>query len=353
MTSCLLVPLVQLGRMDLTEVEGLADLLAAETEVQRQQAVAAAGGAARQQCDAWRAMLLRCLARVEAVIDFGEDDGIGDDVAAGVVKDINALRTELETHLAAASGGELLREGVRVALVGPPNAGKSSLLNTLAGREVAIVSPVAGTTRDVLEVALDLGGYKVWVTDGAGVRGTDDPVEAEGVRRATAAAAAAHVVVNLREPGGAWAPLPELDGDDESQNRRPKPMLRVLSKADLLGTGGMAAGEQGLDCRISCVTGEGLGQLLAILTSAVEAVVRDAAHQGALRGSPTLLNRARHRHHVAACVAALRRYEAAPMALEVAAEELRAAAAALGRVTGAIDTENVLDSIFSEFCIGK
>ena len=151
----------QLGRLDLTEVEGLADLLAAETESQRVQALAAAGGAARRQCEAWRMMLLRCLARVEAVIDFGEEEDIADEVAAGVVPEVVALHCQLSAHLRASAGGEIVRQGVRVALIGPPNAGKSSLLNALAGREVAIVSDVPGTTRDVLEVSLDLGGYKV------------------------------------------------------------------------------------------------------------------------------------------------------------------------------------------------
>lgn len=149
------------GKLDLTEVEGLADLLAADTEAQRMQALAAAGGAARRRCDSWRGSLLRSLSRVEAVIDFGEEEGIADDVARGVVPEVTALRQELQGHLAAGAGGELVREGVRVAIIGPPNAGKSSLLNALAGRDAAIVSPAAGTTRDVLEVALDLGGYKV------------------------------------------------------------------------------------------------------------------------------------------------------------------------------------------------
>jgi tRNA modification GTPase len=149
------------GRLDLTQVEGLADLLAADTEAQRAQALAAAGGASRRAAAAWRAALLTGLARVEAVIDFGEDDGIADEVAAGAAPALRALRRQLEAHLAAGAGGELVRGGVRVAIVGAPNAGKSSLLNALAGREAAIVSAAPGTTRDVLEVALDLGGYKV------------------------------------------------------------------------------------------------------------------------------------------------------------------------------------------------
>ena len=151
----------QLGRLDLTEVEGLADLLAADTEAQRVQALAAAGGAARKQCEAWRTTLIRCLAHVEAVIDFGEDEEIADDVASAVVPVVTELKKELEIHLAAAAGGEVVREGIRVVLLGAPNAGKSSLLNALAGRDAAIVADVPGTTRDLLEVVLDLGGYKV------------------------------------------------------------------------------------------------------------------------------------------------------------------------------------------------
>ena len=153
----------QSGKLDLTAVEGLSDLLAADTEAQRSQALALAGGAARKQCELWRTRLIRCLSRVEAVIDFGEDEEIGDTVAAAVVDDVIALRKELEMHVEASTGGEIVRQGIRVALLGAPNAGKSSLLNALAGREAAIVSSIPGTTRDVLEVSLDMHGYKVCV----------------------------------------------------------------------------------------------------------------------------------------------------------------------------------------------
>jgi len=355
----------------------LADLLAADTEAQRAQAVAAAGGAARVQCTAWRATLLRCLARVEAVIDFGEDDDIADDVATGVVSEIQSLRTELEWHVAAATRGELVREGVYVALVGAPNAGKSSLLNALAGRDVAIVSSMAGTTRDVLEVTLDLGGYKVVLTDGAGLRHAKDPVEAEGVRRAACAAAAAHIVVAMKEPGGRWVEaeaVPELSFTPPTIEREEamppstvtatkkgkKPVLHVLSKSDLMIHGSGGPSEESVDCTmVSCVTGQGLAEFTARLASAVQHVIQsgrsheEQLNMGSGTASPTILNRSRHIYHVSKCVEALKRYEAGPGLLEVAAEELREAAGALGKVTGSMDTEAVLDSIFEEFCIGK
>lgn len=346
-----------MGRLDLTEVEGLADLLAAETETQRVQALALAGGAARRQSEAWRGLVKRCLSRIEAIIDFGEDEGIADTVADGVTDEVKSLRQELETHMAAGAGGELVRQGVRVALVGPPNAGKSSLLNALAGREVAIVSSIPGTTRDVLEVSLDLGGIKVVVTDSAGLRPAADPIEEEGIKRSRAVAAAAHVVVELCEPGGQWS--------DELEARGAA-TLRVLNKVDLLPekVGGYRSARQSLmtrentnavhDVEVSCLTGEGLSALTGRLGAIVRDIVNESKAGGGKGGAqPSLLNRARHRYHINRCIEALKRYELAPSALELAAEELRMARVELGKVTGAIDTEEVLESIFSEFCIGK
>ncbi|GAB4823187.1 hypothetical protein N2152v2_010233 [Parachlorella kessleri] len=407
------------GKLDLTQVEGLADLLRAETEAQRRQALAHSSGEARRRYEAWRGTILTCLARVEvggrvwkgqgvqvglaatqAVIDFGEDEGIADDVVAGMVPLAHQLRVQLEGHLGGGAAGELIREGVRVVIVGAPNAGKSSLLNALAGRDAAIVSPLPGTTRDTLEVALDLGGYKVIVTDTAGLRESDCPIEAEGVRRAYKAVQEAHIVLDFRDAtadtsscSSGGGPLWDTSSGQGLRGLHPsvgvaRATLRVFNKVDRLAwargrpPAEVAALLQGQQqektadqqqqqqqqlvehlqqqheqsrplpvpcCAISCLTGEGLDGLLAQLKQAVQQVVGTC-------GDPTsaaLVTRARHRHYLEEAVAALRRYEAAPLQVEIAAEELRFAAKALGRVTGAIDTEAVLDSLFSEFCIGK
>jgi tRNA modification GTPase len=356
----------QLGRLDLTEVEGVADLLAADTEAQRVQALAAAGGAARRQCEIWRKTLIKCLAHVEAVIDFGEDEEIADEVAAAVIPIVSNLTNDLERHLAAAAGGEVVRQGIRVVLLGAPNAGKSSLLNALAGRNAAIVADVPGTTRDLLEVVLDLNGYKVIVVDGAGVRESSDPVEVEGVRRSRAAAESAHIIVSMREPQGQF--IQEREKEEEFLNKNtswfPKVVVPVLNKIDLADDVMMNSSDDSGVLGISCRTGHGLSALTAHLSEKVKEIIMKHSSMmeavdngGALKTNSgvvvPLLNRERHKHHVFECVAALERYQLAPLRLEVAAEELRAAATALGRVVGAIDTEAVLDNIFSEFCIGK
>ena len=184
-------------KLDLTQAEGLADLLDAETTAQRRQALSQSGGALRRRYERWRDALVRSAAHVEATLDFAEDDGVSDDVFRAVVPDVASLRDELDEHLRAPPRGELVRRGVRVALVGAPNAGKSSLLNALAGRSAAIVSHHPGTTRDAVEVALELGGYKVIVADTAGVRETTDPVELEGIRRSEARARDADLTVSV------------------------------------------------------------------------------------------------------------------------------------------------------------
>ncbi|PSC67489.1 tRNA modification GTPase isoform A [Micractinium conductrix] len=377
------------GKLDLTQVEGLADLLAAETESQRRQALLHSTGAVRRQHEQWRQTLLTCLARLEAVIDFGEDDGIGDDVAAGVAPLVRALRREVEGHLAAAASGELIRSGVRIAIVGPPNAGKSSLLNLLAGHEAAIVSPVPGTTRDLVQVIL---------SDSAGLRQTLCPIEAEGVRRAVAAAAQAQIVLHVADAADEGAAGEE--GAPELVLAEHAVHLRVLNKADLLpgaeaaaasgqagaasapaavaaavaaGDGGAAAGGSGtatgapparrrdeepsgfarpMPLLISCKSGQGVDTLLAALRRQVLALVEAGGGDGGLAGA--LVTRTRHRYHLGEAVAAMARYEAlSGRELELSCEELRAAARAVGRVVGAIDTEAVLDELFSTFCIGK
>jgi tRNA modification GTPase len=360
------------GVLDLTSAEGLADLLNAETAEQRRQALAQASGALRRTYGAWRAELLRCLAHAEAVIDFGEDERIGESVAAAVAPRAAALRAQLAAHLVAADGahaGELVRAGVRVALGGAPNAGKSSLLNALAGRDVAIVSRHAGTTRDALEVPLDLSGHKVVLTDTAGLRAAAEEVEAEGVARARRALAAAHARVLVLDAADAHAGgAPPEEGEWAHAADADAPLLVVLTKADLLppaarahpaallppwlarrcASGGAHAGPW----LLSCVSGEGVERFCGALRDATAALLR--AGGGGASAAPPVVTRLRHAHALRECVSCLDRYAQAPRgADELAAEELRAAAAALGRVTGDVDVEAVLDVIFSEFCIGK
>ncbi len=345
------------GKLDLAQIEGLADLLAAETEAQRAQALAAAGGAAGAAAARWRAALLAALARLEAAIDYGEEESLGAGIAADALESLEPLRAELAGHLAAGARAELVRAGARVALVGAPNAGKSSLLNALAGRDAAITSPAPGTTRDVLEVGLDVGGFAARLTDAAGIRAAGDAVEAEGVRRARGAAAAAHVLLAVREAGGAGAwELGGVEGG-ESEGDSYRPTVRVLSKADLVRGGPAAvaavARAAGADVAVSCVTGEGLDALTAILGAAVRRAVEGGA--GAAAGPP-LLHRERHRRHVADAGAALARAAAAGGgAVEIAAEEVRLAARSLGRVAGVgeIGVEDVLTELMAEFCVGK
>ena len=343
------------GRLDLTQVEGLADLLAADTEAQRIQAVINAGGAVRKRCDSWRGTLIRCLSRIEAVIDFGEDEGIAETVVTDVLPAVVSLREELESHLSAASAGEIIRQGVRVAILGAPNAGKSSLLNALVGRDVAIVSSIPGTTRDLIEASLDLKGIKVILTDTAGLRETQDVIEAQGVERALNVAKSSHVIVSMREPGGRWAhsTLPH-DALTITKNIG-KPIVKVENKSDLEILNATTDELHSIEAdvvKISCLTGEGISQFLDHISRCVKDLVGAGIHSGHAEGN-TLLTRSRHRHHVETCIEALHRYQQVHDSVELAAEELRMAAASLGRVTGAVDTEDVLDSLFAEFCIGK
>ncbi len=327
------------GKLDLTAAEGLADLVAAETAAQRRQALRQLAGSLGRLYEGWRERLLRSLARVEAEIDFPEE-GLPPEIWASVRREIAALSQEIAAHLADGGRGERLREGVAVAILGPPNAGKSSLLNALARRDVAITSAIAGTTRDVIEVQLDLEGYPVTLADTAGLRATGDAVEEEGVRRARARAAAADLrllVLDATKPGEAAALGDLIDGDalviaNKIDLARPD----AADWADALGAGPAL--------RLSVRTGEGMAALLARLTAAV-------AERVAPTGAP-LITRERHRLALLDCAAALQRFPLAPLP-ELAAEDLRSATRALGRITGRVDVEDMLDIIFREFCIGK
>ncbi len=315
------------GKLDLAEVEGLADLVAAESEAQRRQALAQASGALSRRVVAWRSRIVRALAFAEAGLDFADEGDVADDVAAGIAGEVTPLLAELREVLADAARGERVRDGVVMALAGPPNAGKSTLLNHLAGRDAAIVSPVPGTTRDVVEVHLELAGQAVTLLDTAGLRETIDPVETEGVRRALARAEAADLVLWLSDT--AELPPPALSG-----------AVCLLSKADLdvspAPVGWLA---------ISVATGRGLPELVARL---------EAAAGRWAGGEPALVTRERQRLALAAAASALAN-ALAPHAgrEELQAEELRLAAHALDRLIGKVDVEDVLDSLFSTFCIGK
>jgi len=318
------------GKMDLTQVEGLADLINAETEAQRRQALRQMQGVLTNLYEGWRTQLVRALAYVEADIDFSDEDDVPEHVSAQVRGQIERLSGEIEQHLADGSRGERLRDGLSVAIIGKPNAGKSSLLNALAKREVAIVSNIAGTTRDIIEVHLNLGGYPVTLIDTAGLRDTDDPVEAEGVARARARAAAADLRLHLA-PFGEAPPEP-----DENT-------LPVITKIDL--EGGTAPGLYDGRFHLSVVSGAGLTDLVAHLSEWAGQALGGG-------GESVLLTRERHRHALENCRAHLQAALIQPD-LVLMAEDMRLAARALGRITGRVDVEDLLDVIFRDFCIGK
>jgi tRNA modification GTPase len=329
------------GKLDLTGVEGLADLIAAETEAQRRQALRQYSGALCGLYEDWRARLLAMLAHAEADIDFAEED-IPSDLAAENRRGVAALRAAMAAHLADGRHGERLRDGVSVVVLGAPNAGKSSLVNMLARRDVAIVSAEPGTTRDAIEVRLDLGGYPATVVDTAGLREAAGMVETEGIRRARARAADADLKLILFD-ATTWP-----DQDAASHALIDDDAIVVLTKLDLLAPDHPLRTQPPASVEgISVTSGEGLDRFLAALGEAV-AVRADVAEKPAL-------TRTRHRVLLEACVghldACLAHPDAAPV--ELAAEDLRLAARALGRLTGRIDVEDVLDSIFREFCIGK
>jgi tRNA modification GTPase len=319
------------GRMDLTAAEGIADIVEAETGGQRRQALHQAGGALQRAATAWRDRLARMLALIEAEIDFPDEEDVPA-LFASVCERAGALLAEIETALAGARSGERLREGAVMVIAGPPNAGKSTLLNALAQRDIAIVSPIAGTTRDTIEVHLDLGGYPVTLVDTAGLRDTEDVVEAIGVGRAHASLERADFVI--------W--LEAMDARGEAPATQ-APVLRVLAKLD--------AGEPTTliphDLALSATTGEGIGALLLHL----EQIARDLF----AGGEHALVTRARHRTELEAIAGHLRLVchanEETPV--EFVAEDLRLAVRAIGRLTGQVDIDEIYDVIFGEFCIGK
>lgn len=325
------------GKLDLTEVEGLADLVAAETEAQRRQALRQMEGAFGQRIEAWRGRLIRNLAHLEATIDFSEED-LPPGLETQLLADIGDLAQEIKATLTEAEQGINLRDGFRIAILGAPNAGKSSLLNALAARDVAIVSEVAGTTRDVIEVHLELAGQSVILVDTAGLREATDGIEREGIKRALAQAGTADLRLALVDGT-------EINGSDEVLNLLQPGDLTLVSKADLRRAG--SSGPAGA-LTISARTGEGMSNLIR----ALEKVVRSRAGLTENAG----ITRDRHRLALEEVAQALGSALAAfedGAGTELVAENLRLATRALGRLTGRVGVEDLLDVIFREFCIGK
>ncbi|KAA2213884.1 tRNA uridine-5-carboxymethylaminomethyl(34) synthesis GTPase MnmE [Teichococcus oryzae] len=318
------------GRMDLTAAEGIADLIEAETAVQRRQALRQAGGALADLYGGWAERLTRLLAHQEAAIEFAED-GIPTTLEDEVREAALALAAGIEAHLADGGRGERLREGLWVAIVGAPNAGKSSLLNALVGREAAIVSARAGTTRDVVEVRLDLAGVPVWLADTAGLRDTPDEIEAEGVRRARRRAEEADLVMAVFAADRAADPATLALVTPET--------LVVASKSDLAPPSVQEAA-----LAVSARTGDGM--------KALRQRLEDLAADRAGLTAEASLTRPRHRAALMEAASWLREAQAAPLP-ELSAESLRAALRALGRLTGHVGVEDVLDVVFGDFCIGK
>ena len=333
------------GRLDLTAVEGLADLVFAETEAQRAQAMRQLTGALGGRADAWRTRLIEALALIEARIDFSDQD-VPDDLVSPALHVARQLSEEIGETLADEHRGERLREGLVIAIAGPPNAGKSSLLNRLARREAAIVSPYAGTTRDVIEVQLDLGGYPVTLLDTAGVRESDDPVEQEGVRRARARAGAADLVLWVVEGGAPSSKQVQRTAPTTSLTTEVKNEWIIQNKIDLSAERAQPENRKG-NFAISALTGEGIEQLVSDLAAFARTALQVA--------EPALVTRERHRIALQQTQAALLRALAVASSggEELIAEELRLAARELGRLTGRVDVEDVLDVIFRDFCIGK
>jgi tRNA modification GTPase len=320
------------GKLDLTEAEGLDDLIHADTDRQRRQALRQLQGLLGHRVQTWRKQIIEAMALVEAGIDFSDEGDVSAELMAPALQRVDALKNEIQETLAASAQSERLREGLQVAIAGPPNAGKSTLLNRLARREAAIVSPHAGTTRDVIEVHLDLDGYPVTLIDTAGLRETNDPVEQEGVRRARTRAESADLVLWMCEADDG-VPLSFENG---------APVWVVRNKIDLAAVPAM--GEGGF--AISAATGQGVDALVGALVE----FARD--YFGG--GEAALVSRARHRALLTETVEALERSgQRAGEGDEIVAEELRIAIHALGRLLGRVDVEEILDSIFREFCIGK
>ncbi|MCY1742534.1 tRNA uridine-5-carboxymethylaminomethyl(34) synthesis GTPase MnmE [Ensifer sp. SL37] len=326
----------QNGKLDLVEVEGLADLIAAETEMQRRLAIEHSGGGQSKIYAGWAKRLTHARAMIEAELDFADEDDVPGAVSERIWQDMSMLSQEIAAHIADAPVAEIIRDGLKIVIAGAPNAGKSSLLNALAQRDIAIVTEIAGTTRDVLSVDLSLAGFSVKLYDTAGLRETDEKVEQEGIRRAREIIERADLILLLADAPDGFDVMSDFPCDTT-------PVLRVGTKLDR-GSDGWREGAA--DVLVSTKSGEGMEGLLDAI----------AAHLPDLSGRTSLSLPSRRRH-----VDSLRQAQRSiddslarqDLGLDIRAELLRLAGDAIGRITGRVDVENLLDVIFSEFCIGK
>jgi tRNA modification GTPase len=324
------------GKFDLTEVEGLADLIEADTERQRRQAIRQAEGGSRRLLGRWREKLIGILARLEAAIDFVDEAHVSESALADTDAAVRTLALEIAREVQRGKQGRRLREGLRVVLAGPPNVGKSSLMNRLTREDRVIVSPVPGTTRDVVEAHIDIEGLPVILQDTAGLRGeTQDAIESEGMARASSALGRADLVL--------WIRAPDVE-DSEEVLPFDSDVLRIWNKADL-GAPPAAEGGSWPYYAISAKTGEGIRELEAAMAQRLDMLVKD--------GESALVTRQRHREGLSAMLQHLNAALTAGQPLEITAEEIRLAVHEIGRLTGHVEVESLLDKIFKEFCIGK
>ncbi|VDI81768.1 tRNA modification GTPase [Mytilus galloprovincialis] len=372
------------NKLDLTEIEGLGDLIHAETEAQRRQALRQMEGNLGKLYERWRSRIIKMMANVEAFIDFSEDENIEEDIINHVNKEVNDILLEIENHLHDNRRGERLRSGVRVTILGEPNVGKSSLLNLIAQRPAAIVSDVAGTTRDIVESAVNIGGYPVLLSDTAGLRESRDVIEKEGVRRALDRAKNSDLKVimvsakdivkhfqddemfdlrvyieetlkqlGLSEHGVAGNMFSDKQNFTSDNIDKGEDIFIIINKTDLIQEEIVKTVINSNDkqqiCAVSCTNEDGITEFLEVLTKKLENLCGNP-----LSGNPSL-TQARHRHHLCNCVSQLHLYQHYIDLEDVvlAAQSIRRGTREIGKITGKITSEDILDVIFKDFCIGK